>query len=62
LQLLKDVYRTGQSGDFYQFPSAADYIAHQKFGFAPGTEPGPLRNEKNDAALKGYASWVRSRD
>jgi hypothetical protein len=62
LQLLKDVYRTGQSGDFYQFASEADYIAHQKFGFYPGTEPGPLHNEKNDAALKRYTSWVQSRN
>ena len=62
LQLLKDVYRTGQSGDFFQFASEADYMAHQKFGFDPGTEPGPLHNEKNDAALKRYASWVRSRN
>ena len=62
LQLLKEVYRTGQSGDFYQFASEADYVAHQKFGFVPGTEPAPLHNEKNDAALKSYASWVQSRN
>jgi len=62
LQLLKDVYRTGQSGDFFQLSRAADYIAHQEFGFDPGTEPGPLHNEKNDAALKRYASWVQSRN
>jgi len=61
LQLLKDAYGTGQSGDFYQFASEADYIAHQKFGFDPGTEPGPLHNEKNDAALMRYASWVQSK-
>jgi hypothetical protein len=62
LQLLKDVYRSGQSGDFYQFASEADYIAHQKFGFDPGTGPVPLHNEKNDTALKSYASWVQSRN
>ncbi len=62
LQLLKDVYRTGQSGDFYQFASEADYIAHQKFGFDPGTGPVPLHNKQNDDALKSYASWVQSRD
>jgi len=62
LQLLQEVYRTGQSGDFYQFASEADYIAHQKFGFDPGTGPVPLHNEKNDSALKSYASWVQSRN
>ncbi len=62
LQLLKEVYRTGQSGDFYQFASEADYIAHQKFGFDPGTGPVPLHNKQNDAALKSYASWVQSRN
>jgi len=62
LQLLEEVYRTGQSGDFYQFASDADYIAHQKFGFDPGTGPVPLHNEKNDSALKSYASWVQSRN
>jgi len=62
LQLLKEVYRTGQSGDFYQLAPEADYIAHQKFGFDSGTQPGPLHNERNDAALKRYASWVRSRN
>ena len=62
LQLLQDVYRTGQSGDFYQFASEADYIAHQKFGFDPGTGPVPLHNKQNDAALKSYASWVQSRN
>ena len=60
LQLLKEVYRTGQSGDFYQFASEADYIAHQKFGFDPGTGPGPLHSENNDLALKRYGDWVRS--
>jgi len=40
LQLLKEVYRTGQSGDFYQFASEADYIAHQKFGFYPNDRTG----------------------
>jgi hypothetical protein len=62
LLLLKEVYRTGKSGDFYQFASEADYIAHRKFGFDSGTEPEPLHNQKNDAALKGYAGWVRSRN
>ncbi len=60
LQLLKEVYRTGQSGDFYQFALEADYIGHQKFGFYPMTEPGPLHNERNDLALKRYGDWVRS--
>jgi hypothetical protein len=60
LQLLKEVYRTGQSGDFYQFASEADYIAHQKFGFDSGMQPGPLHNQKNDLALKRYGDWVRS--
>jgi hypothetical protein len=62
LQLLKDVYRTGQSGDFYQFAVEADYIAHQKFGFDPGTGPVPLHSNQNDAALKSYAGWVQSRN
>jgi hypothetical protein len=62
LQLLQEVYRTGQSGDFYRFAVEADYIAHQKFGFDPGTGPVPLHNKQNDDALKSYASWVQSRD
>ena len=61
LGLLEEVYRTGKSADFFEFAQETDYIAHQKFGFDPGTEPGPLHNKKNDAALKRYASWVRSK-
>jgi hypothetical protein len=62
LKLLEEVYRSGKSGDFFQFALEADYIAHQKFGFVPGTQPGPLHNKTNDTALKRYGSWVRSRE
>ena len=61
LGLLEEVYRTGKGADFFEFAQEADYIAHQKFGFDPGIAPGPLHNDKNDAALKQYARWVRSK-
>ena len=61
LGLLKEVYRTG-NGEFFTLAGSADYVAHQKFGFDSGTERVPLRNERNEAALKRYANWVRLRD
>jgi len=60
LRLLREAYEKG-SGDFFQLAASADYIAHQKFGFDSGTERVPMRNERNEAALKRYARWVRSR-
>jgi hypothetical protein len=62
LRLLEALYRSDKSGDFYQLAPLADYVADQKFGFDSGTEPAPMQNERNAAALKRYASWVRSRN
>jgi len=61
LGLLKDTYRTGD-GEFFTLAGSADYVAHQGFGFDSGTERVPMKNERNDAALKRYENWVRSRE
>jgi hypothetical protein len=61
LGLLKEVYRTG-NGEFFTLAMSADAVAHQKFGFDSGTERVPLQNERNEAALKRYANWVRLRE
>jgi hypothetical protein len=61
LGLLKEVYRTG-NGEFFTLAMSADAVAHQKFGFDSGTERVPMQNERNEAALKRYANWVRLRE
>jgi len=61
LGLLKEVYRT-ENGEFFTLAMSADAVAHQKFGFDSGTERVPMKNERNDAALKRYENWVRSRE
>jgi len=61
LGLLKEVYRT-ENGEFFALTMSADAVAHQKFGFDSGTERVPMKNERNDAALKRYENWVRSRE
>jgi hypothetical protein len=54
-------YRTG-NGEFFTLAMSADTVAHQKFGFDSGTERVPMQNERNEAALKRYANWVRLRE
>src|SRR6266852_7107830 len=60
LGLLREVYRTG-NGEFFTLAVLADAVGHQKFGFDSGTERVPMQNERNEAALKRYANWVRLR-
>jgi len=61
LGLLKETYRTG-NGEFFTLAMSADAVAHQKFGFDSGTERVPMQNERNEAALKRYADWVRLKE
>ena len=59
LVLLKDTYQTGD-GEFFTLARLADFVASQKFGFDSGTDRTPMKNERNNAALKRYENWVRS--
>ena len=58
LGLLKDTYRTGD-GKFFSLASSAEYVAHRTFGFDSGTGQVPMKNQRNDAALKRDENWAR---